>query len=58
MVQKTMFGNLVQVKQEREKPLGVELGMDPLSTQEVQKLRLEKGRFPGEEKFGSQFGNN
>lgn len=55
-MQRTMFGNLVQVKQDKEKPLGEELGMDSLSRQEIEKIQLNKGKVPGEEKFGSSFG--
>ena len=55
---KTFCGSLVEAEVKKgEKTIGVDLGMDPISKEERDRLGLE-GKKIGEEKFGSPFGSS
>ncbi len=54
-VRKTFYGSLIKAELSKEKVLGVDLAMDPVSKKESDLVRLEGKKVQGETKFGSPF---
>ena len=53
---KTAYGSLISTElKEGKKIIGVDIGLDPMTKEQLDAIRLKGGTVGGEEKFGSPF---